>query len=91
MEAVYDGYISKYVNRKASEPLAGLVVKTRITPNQMSWAAFGIALLSFVSFVYGQNIIGGFLVQLSSIVDGIELSSYSCAPNSLASNEATRV
>ena len=72
MEAVYDGYISKYVNRKASEPLAGLVVKTRITPNQMSWAAFGIALLSFVSFVYGQNIMGGLLVQLSSIVDGID-------------------
>ena len=72
MEAVYDGYISKYVNRKASEPLAGLVAKTRITPNQMTWAAFGIALLSFVSFVYGQNIVGGLLVQLSSIVDGID-------------------
>ena len=72
MEAVYDGYISKYVNRKASEPMAQLLAKTRITPNQMSWAAFGIALLSFISFVFGWNIIGGLLAQLSSIVDGID-------------------
>ena len=72
MEAVYDGYISKYVNRKASEPMARLLAKTRVTPNQVSWAAFGIAISSFVSFVLGQNIIGGLLVQLSSIVDGID-------------------
>jgi CDP-L-myo-inositol myo-inositolphosphotransferase len=72
VEAIYDGYISKYVNRKASEPMARLLAKTKITPNQMTWAAFGVALLSFVSFIFGQNIIGGLLVQLSSIVDGID-------------------
>jgi len=72
MEAVYDGYISKYVNRKASEPLARMLAKTKLTPNQITWTAFGIALLSFVSFIFGQNIIGGLLVQLSSIVDGID-------------------
>ena len=72
MEAVYDGYISHYVNRKASEPMARLLAKTRITPNQVTWAAFGIALLSFISFIFGQHIIGGLLVQLSSVVDGID-------------------
>jgi len=72
MEAVYDGYISKYANRKASEPIARLLAKTKITPNQITWAAFGIALLSFISFIFGQNIIGGLLVQLSSIVDGVD-------------------
>jgi len=72
MEAVYDGYISKYVNRKASEPIARLLTKTKIKPNQTTWAAFGIAVLSFISFIFGQNIIGGLLVQLSSIVDGID-------------------
>jgi len=72
MEAVYDGYISKYINRRASEPLARMLAKTKLTPNQMSWTAFSIALLSFVSFIFGQNIIGGLLVQLSSIVDGID-------------------
>ena len=72
MEAIYDGYISKHINRKASEPVARLLAKTAITPNQMTWVAFGIALLSFISFIFGQNIIGGLLVQLSSIVDGID-------------------
>jgi len=72
MEAVYDGYISKHINRKMSEPMARLLAKTKVTPNQMTWAAFGIALLSFISFVLGYNIIAGLLVQLSSIVDGID-------------------
>ncbi len=72
METVYDGYISKHVNRKMSEPMARLLAKTKVTPNQMTWAAFGIALLSFISFVLGYNIIAGVLVQLSSIVDGID-------------------
>jgi len=72
METVYDGYISKHVNRKMSEPMARLLAKTKVTPNQMTWAAFGIALLSFVSFILGYNIIAGLLAQLSSIVDGID-------------------
>lgn len=72
MEAVHDGYISKYLNRRLSDPMARLFAKTRITPNQMSWAAFGIAILSFTSFMLGHNIIAGLLVQLSSIVDGID-------------------
>ena len=72
METVYDGYISKYINRRASEPMARLLAKSKITPNQITWTAFGIALLSFVSFIFGQNIIGGLLVQLSSIVDGVD-------------------
>ena len=69
---VYDGYISKYLNRRLSEPMARLLAKTRITPNQLSWAAFGIAILSLASFVLGYNIMAGLLVQLSSIVDGID-------------------
>ena len=72
MDIVYDGYISRHINRKISEPAARILAKTRLTPNQMSWGAFGIALLSFISFALGQNIIGGLLVQLASIVDGID-------------------
>jgi len=72
MGAVYDGYISKYVNRRVSEPVARLLTRTKLTPNQVSWGAFGIAVLSFVSFILGQNIIGGILAQLSSIVDGVD-------------------
>ncbi len=72
MEAVYDGYISRHINRKLSEPMARLLAKTRVTPNQITWASFSIALLSFISFIFGQNIAAGLLVQLSSIVDGID-------------------
>jgi len=72
METVYNGYISKHINRKMSEPMARLLAKTKLTPNQMTWAAFGIALLSLISFILGYNIIAGLLVQLSSIVDGID-------------------
>ena len=72
METIYNGYISKYINRKASEPMARLLAKTRLTPNQTTWGAFGIALLSFISFIFGQNIIGGLLAQLSSMVDGVD-------------------
>ena len=72
METVYDGYISKHVNRKMSEPIARLLAKTQVTPNQMTWAGFGIALLSFASFIFGYNIAAGLLVQLSSVVDGID-------------------
>ena len=72
MEAVYDGYISKYVNRKVSEPIARLLAKKKITPNQVTWVVFGIALLSFISFVFGHNIIAGLLAQMASIADGID-------------------
>jgi len=57
METVYDGYISKHINRKMSEPMARLLAKTKVTPNQMTWTACGIALLSFVSFI-GLGVVG---------------------------------
>jgi len=69
---VYDGYVSRYLNRRISEPVALLLVRTPVTPNQVSLIAFGIAILSLVCFVLGQNIVAGILVQLSSIVDGVD-------------------
>jgi CDP-L-myo-inositol myo-inositolphosphotransferase len=72
MAAVYDGYVSRYINRRISDPIAKLLARTRITPNQISWAAFGLAVLSFLSFIYNWNITGGLLAQLSSIIDGVD-------------------
>ncbi|MFC2034076.1 CDP-alcohol phosphatidyltransferase family protein [Chloroflexota bacterium] len=72
MATVYDGYVSKYINRKVSEPLAKLLAKTSLTPNQATWISFGVAFLSFVSFILGHNVIAGLLAQLSSIVDGVD-------------------
>jgi len=72
MAAAYDGYVSRYINRRISDPIAKLLTRTRITPNQISWAAFGLAVLSFLSFIYNWNIAGGLLAQLSSIIDGVD-------------------
>jgi CDP-L-myo-inositol myo-inositolphosphotransferase len=72
MNAVYDGFISRHINRKLSEPIARILARTRLTPNQATWGAMGIAVLSFASLVMGQNILGGILVQLSSVADGID-------------------
>ncbi len=72
MDAVYDGFISKHINRKLSEPIARMLVRTSLTPNQATWGAFSIAALSFASFVLGYNILGGILAQLASIADGID-------------------
>ena len=69
---MYNGYISRHINRKLSEPMVRLLAKTKVTPNQITWASFGIAILSFISFVFGQNIAAGLLVQLSSIVDCVD-------------------
>jgi len=72
METVYDGYISRVINRRISEPIARLLNRTRITPNQVSWVAFVLAILSFLSFIYNWNITGGLLAQFSSIIDGVD-------------------
>lgn len=72
MASIYDGYISRYINRRISNPIAKLLARTRITPNQVSWAAFGLAVLSFLSFIYNWNIAAGLLTQLSSIIDGVD-------------------
>ena len=72
MVAVYDGYVSRYMNRRISDPIAKLLARTRITPNQVSWAAFCLAALSFLSFIYNWNIAGGLLAQLSSVIDGVD-------------------
>ncbi len=72
MAAAYDGYVSRYINRRISDPIANLLARTRTTPNQISWAAFGLAGLSFLSFIYNWNIAAGLLAQLSSVIDGVD-------------------
>ena len=72
MASTYDGYVSRYINRRISDPIAKLLARTRITPNQISWVAFGLAVLSFFSFIYNWNIAAGLLAQLSSIIDGVD-------------------
>jgi phosphatidylglycerophosphate synthase len=64
------------INRFFNRPLASLIVRalfrTRVTPNQVTWAGFFIGLTGAAFFLAGTRIgflVGGMLAQLSSIVD----------------------
>ena len=64
------------INRVFNRPLAGLLVrvlfKTRVTPNQVTLAAFGLAMAGAYLFFLGRAwsfALGGVLAQVSSIVD----------------------
>ena len=72
MEDVYDGFISRHVNRRVSRPLARLLSHTPVTPNQVTIMSLGVALAGFFSFVYDHYIIGALLAQASSVVDGVD-------------------
>lgn len=72
MTTAYDGFVSRYLNRRISRPISNLLAHTPVTPNQVSFISLAIALASCVAFVYGQNIVGALLAQLSSITDGVD-------------------
>ena len=72
METVYDGFVSRHLNRRASRPIARLLSHTPITPNQISAVSLLIALGSFFSFAYGSSVAGALLAQTSSITDGVD-------------------
>ena len=72
MASVYDGFISRSLNRRISRPCARLLSHTPVTPNQVSFASVGVALGTFFLFVYDYPIAAGLLAQASSIVDGID-------------------
>ena len=72
MEGVYDGFVSHHLNRHISRPIARALTHTPLTPNQVSFISLGVAIGSFVGFVYGYYIVGAILAQASSIVDGVD-------------------
>jgi len=67
-----EGFVSTYINRRLSRPLARLLSKTPITPNQMSFLSFVVAIGSLLLFMTGHNIWAGIAVQTSSILDGVD-------------------
>lgn len=69
------GPISKIFNRPISIRISEVLLKTKITPNQISLMSFIIAILAALFLSFGDYIyliIGGILVQLSSIIDGCD-------------------
>jgi CDP-L-myo-inositol myo-inositolphosphotransferase len=71
-EAIYDGLVSRHLNRRVSRPLARLLARTPATPNQVSIASLGLAVACFGCFASDYYIAGAFLAQASSIADGID-------------------
>lgn len=68
----YDGLVSRHLNRKISRPITRLLAPTGITPNQVTFISFLIALLASAAFALGSNVLGGLLAEFSSIVDGVD-------------------
>ena len=72
MASVYDGLVSRHLNRRASRPIAKLLSHTPVTPNQVSVLSLLVAVGAFAAFVAGLPILGGVLVQVCSVVDGVD-------------------
>ena len=69
---MYEGLVSRYLNRRFSRPIARLLTPTPITPNQVSLFAFLVAVGAAALFWTGHNIWAGVAVQASSIIDGVD-------------------
>ncbi len=69
---MHEGFVSRYLNRRFSRPIARALAHTPVTPNQVSFIAFLMAAGAAALFYYDLNIWAGVLVQASSIVDGVD-------------------
>jgi len=69
-----DGPVARYLNRRVSRRITYLIVRNNlaVTPNQVSLVSFLLALLSSYLYLAKLPAIAGVLVQLSSIVDGVD-------------------
>ena len=70
-----DGYVSAHLNRPLSLRLSSLLAKARISPNLITLVSFSLAIggavfLSLQGYMAG--LMGGLLVQFSSVVDGCD-------------------
>ena len=72
LEPLHEGLVSRHINRRFSRPLAKWLARTPVTPNQVSIAAFVIALASLGLFIGGYNVWAGLAAQVSSVVDGVD-------------------
>lgn len=70
-----DGPIARYINRPVSVKISKFISKTNITPNLLSFLSFIGCLISALFFSLGDYlniVIGGFIAQFSSIIDGCD-------------------
>jgi phosphatidylglycerophosphate synthase len=72
MPAALEGPVSRYLNRRFSVPIASALASTPLTPNQASVIALLIAFGATALLAVGRNIEAGVLIQVSSVVDGVD-------------------
>ncbi|HEX3773415.1 MAG TPA: CDP-alcohol phosphatidyltransferase family protein [Polyangiaceae bacterium] len=70
-----DGWTSRYLNRYISLSISRFLVKTPLLPNQVSIGILGVGILGAVLAAqggYGNLLIGAFLFQAQSVLDGCD-------------------
>jgi phosphatidylglycerophosphate synthase len=67
-----DGRVDTVFNRRLSRPLSRLLLRTPLTPNQITAMSFAVALLAaaaFASGAYAASLLGALLFQFSAVLD----------------------
>ncbi len=75
LKKVSDGPVSRYLNRPISIRISKYLLKTNITPNQISLFSFIFSIVGALFFFFGGYVnllIGGILAQMASIIDGCD-------------------
>lgn len=70
-----EGWIAKSINKKISFPISRWLVRTPVTPNQITFVCFVIGVLGclmLLSLSWSTRVLGALLIQLSSILDGCD-------------------
>lgn len=67
-----DGPVSRYLNRPISTRMSMAVASARISPDLLSVLAFAVGLVAAMYLAQGVGILGAVLVQIASILDGVD-------------------
>ena len=67
-----DGPVSRRLNRPISTRLSMLLAPLRLSPDLVSFAVFGLALLTAVLLATGAQLVGAVLAQATSVLDGVD-------------------
>ncbi|HWM23204.1 MAG TPA: CDP-alcohol phosphatidyltransferase family protein [Chthoniobacterales bacterium] len=67
-----DGFVDRLVNRPLGRPLAKLLVRTPISPNQVSIVSILIGIASAWFFARGNFITGAVVFQLCAVIDCVD-------------------
>lgn len=70
-----DGFVSQWINRPLSIRLSKYLVRTGVTPNQITVASFLMSLIGagfLAAGGYAVGALGGLLIQAASVIDGCD-------------------